>query len=38
MRKNATKLCGYGGTNIQVVRKITVKCKFLDAKVLHRED
>ena len=27
MRKTATKLCGYGGTNISVVGKITVKCE-----------
>ena len=27
MRKTATKLCGYGGTNIPVVGKITVKCE-----------
>ena len=33
MRKTATKLCGYGGTNIlRVVGKITVNCKFCDAE------
>ena len=31
MRKAATKLCGYGGTNIPAVEKITVKCEFCDA-------
>ena len=32
MRKIATKLCGYGGTNIPVIGKITMKCKLRDAK------
>ena len=35
MRKTATKLCGYGGTNIPVVGKITVKCEFSDAEEFH---
>ena len=32
MRKIATTLCGYGGTNIPVIGKITMKCKLRDAK------
>ena len=28
MKKTATKFCGYGGTNIPCVRRITVKCEF----------
>ena len=32
MRKTATKLCGYGATNIPVVGKITVKSQFRDAE------
>ena len=35
MRKTATKLCGYGGTNIPIVGKITVKCEFCDAEEFH---
>ena len=35
MRKTATKLCGYGGTNIPVVGKITVRCEFCDAEEFH---
>ena len=30
MMKTATKLCGYGGTNIPVVGKISVNCEFRD--------
>ena len=32
MRKTAAKLCGYEGTNIPVIGKITVKCKFCDVE------
>ena len=38
MRKTATKLCGYGGTNIPVVGKITVKCEFCDAEEFHKTE
>ena len=32
MERTKTKLCGYGGTNIQVEGKIKVMCEFGDAK------
>ena len=32
MMKTTTKLCGYGGTNIPVVGKIMVQCKFREAE------
>ena len=32
MMKTSTKLCGYEGTNIPVVGKITAKCEFRDAE------
>ena len=32
MMKTATKLYGYGGTNIPVVGKISVKCEFRDTE------